>query len=163
MTDIDDTKCRLLFATKHVLKRSVMMMQLSDWESLIREDGVPTQVNSLGKELQSVIDDAQVVAIAASGCCNPDPGIDIVRHDECDAPYVHNIDHYTVCQNLAQHSQYAQIANTAGVTNSPELQQCLSKYVFVVKQTPDETADHWTIDLPERVKNACERGTLPKP
>mgnify|MGYP006168154507 CR=1 FL=1 len=159
MPDNEDTKRRLEYATQHILNRNVMTMPRSDWESLIREDGKPTQVTSLGSPFQGVMHDAQVVAIAASGYHNTDPGIDIVRHDEKDAPYVHNTDHYTVCQTLTLHSDYDAIANTAGVADSPQLRECLNEYVFVVKRNPGEFSDHWSIELPERIRNAREKGS----
>lgn len=157
MDDSNSPKRRLLFATERVLGRSVMTIPREDWQSLIREDGAPTRVSSLGSPFQGVMHSAEIVAVAASGYYNCDPGIDIVRLDERDAPYIHNIDHYTVCQTLTLHNDYAQIIKMAGIDDSPELQKCLYDVVFVVKQTPDETDDHWCVELPERIKNAREK------
>lgn len=157
MDDSDSTTRRLLFATERVLGRSVMAMPRADWESLIREDGAPTRVSSLGSPFQGVMHDAEIVAVAASGYHNRDPGIDFVRLDERDAPYIHNIDHYTVCQTLTLHNDYAQIIKVAGIDDSPELQKCLYDFVFIVKRTPEEIDDHWCVELPERIKSAREK------
>ena len=161
MDKAEQTKTKLKFAAQNILGRSVMVIPRSDWEKLIREDGQPTQVNSLGAPFANVIHEAQVVAVAASGHQNPDPGIDIVRRDDRDAPYIYNIDHYTVVQTLCIHDAYNAILTKAGVSDSPELQQCLDHNVFVIKQHPTETRDHWSEDFPVRIKNARMKGQLP--
>lgn len=161
MDKAEYTKTKLQFAMRKILGRSVMAMPRSDWEKLIREDGKPTQVSSLGAPFANVMHEAQVVAVAASGHQNPNPGIDIVRRDDRDAPYIYNIDHYTVVQTLRLHDAYNTILTKTGITDSPELQQCLNHNVFVVKQDSTETDNHWTEDIPAQIKNAHKKGQLP--
>jgi hypothetical protein len=161
MDKAEYVKTKLQFAFQKFLGRSVITMPRPDWERLIREDGQPTQVKSLGSPFADVMYEARVVAVAASGHQNPDPGIDVVRRDDRDAPYIYNIDHYTVVQTPCLHDAYKTILTKIGITDSPELQKCLNDIVFVVKQHPTETENHWSEDIPARVKNAREKGQLP--
>jgi hypothetical protein len=49
--------------------------------------------------------EAEVVAVAASGIANPDPGLDMVSTDLKDAPTIFNTDHYTVVERLTKHRE----------------------------------------------------------
>lgn len=156
----EHTRMKLKFAAKNILGCGVMTMLRSDWESIVREDGQLTQVNSLGGPFGNIMNNAHIIAVTAAGYQNPNPAIDIVRRDDRDTPYIYNIDHYTVCQTLCLHIGYEQITKTAGVTDSPELQECLKQNVFIIKHPSSETPDHWSIDLPERIKSARVKGQL---
>ena len=158
MTEIENNKNRILFGSTKVLNRNVMVMDRTDWETMIDRKGNITLVNSLAAPLTNVMNEAEVVAVTASGYHAPKPGIEIVRKDSKDDPYIYNIDHYTVVQTFCQHPEYETIVNKAGVVNSPNLQQCLTQYVFVVKNKPNESEDHWAKELPIRIKNALEKG-----
>ena len=154
-------KTKLQIAAQKVFERSVMTMPSSGWDKLIREDGQPTQVNIFGLPFANVMRKGQVEAVAASGHQNPDPGIDIVRRDDRDVPYIYNIDHYIVIPTLYLHGAYKTILTKSGITDSPELQQFLNHIVFVFKQHPTETDNHWSEDIPARIKNARGKGQLP--
>ena len=88
---------------------SVITINTQDWKKLVRVDGLPTVVEQIPEKLSGVIRDAEVVAVAASGIVNPNPGIDIVRKDLKDAPTIYNTDHYTVAERLTEHPDYSSI------------------------------------------------------
>lgn len=154
---MNNAEFRIKYATKRVLNKSVSTMSRQAWERLILNDGVITEVNSLGAPFENVMQDAAVVAAAAAGYNCSSPGIDIVRYDMKDAPYVYNIDHYTVVQSFHLHNEFQKIVKTAGVENSVLLEQCLDEYVFIVKQKPNEIIDHWSKTLPKHIKNAQKK------
>ena len=154
MMAIDPTTLRFTYAAEQVLGRDVMAMKREDWTSMIRSDGMPTLMNEPPKSYEGVMKDAMVVAVAASGVCNPDPGFDIVRYDPDDAPHIYNVDHYRVCERLDGLSEFPEICRKAGVQTSPQLTSCVSDYVFVVRNEPSETTDHWSTDLPHRIQIA---------
>jgi hypothetical protein len=103
--------------------------------------------------------DAMVVAVAASGNINPDPGFDIARYDPDDAPYVYNIDHYEVIERLNSHPEYQAILKTAGLSDSPALQAQLAGNVLLMLRDPAETSDHWCKQLPHRINIARHKLT----
>jgi hypothetical protein len=77
----------------------------------------------------------------------------VVRHDPRDAPYVYNIDHYRVLENLQLHPEYEKVITLAHVEDSEELREALSKNVFVVG--PYRLADHhWVTEIPAQIANA---------
>jgi len=159
MSNSDPTTVRLTFAAQQVLGRDVMAMKRDYWQTLISSDGMPTLLNQAPKPVEGIMHDAMVVAVAASGVCNPDPGFDIVRYDRKDAPHIYNIDHYKVCENLSSHPEYERICSTAQVRSTSDLASCLSDYVFVVKNEPSETSDHWSTQLPHRINIARHKPT----
>lgn len=158
MSGVEDTRTRIQYAIQQSMNRSVMTIARADWEVMINADGLPTKVDSLPHPFSAVMKNAQVVAVAASGYHNPDPGFDIVRLDEKDDPYIYNVDHYTVIQTLGLHQSYRAFVAKAGVEESSALQQCMDEYVFVVKRTPGEVPDHWAEELPQRVRDARTKG-----
>lgn len=88
---------------------------------------------------------------------NPDLSINIVRYDKKDEPYIYNLDKYTVVQSFCLHNQYQNIINQASVADSPQLQECLKEYVFIIKNKPSEIQNHWSKEIPKIVKNAKKR------
>ena len=90
---------------------SVVTVNFHDWQNLVRVDGAPTVVEQIPEKLSGVMRDAEVVAVAASGIANPNPGINIVRKDVKDAPMIYNTDHYTVVERITSHPDYGAIPN----------------------------------------------------
>ena len=90
----DPTVRKYRYAAGHVLGTDVMSMSRDGWINLIHSDGTPTLLNEAPNPCREVMHDTMVVAVAASGTINPDPGFDIARHDPNDAPNIYNIDHY---------------------------------------------------------------------
>ena len=150
----DRNLLKLAYAAQHVLNRDVLVMRRSDWHTLVRNDGSPTLMNDAPEVVAGVLLDAIVIAVAASGRINPDPGFDIVRYDEKDAPHIYNIDHYQVVERLTSHPEYIRICKAAGVKNSGDLAKSLDDNVFVIKRLPSDTPDHWRTDLPQRINVA---------
>jgi hypothetical protein len=87
---------RLRCFMENLYEHSVITIGNRDWQRLVRSDGRPTVVEQVPEKLSGVMRDAEVVAVAARGIANPNPGIDIVRKDLKDAPTIFNTDHYTV-------------------------------------------------------------------
>ena len=145
---------RFTFAAESVLGRSVVAMPREAWINLVRNDGSPTLLNDPPGPVGGVMHDAFVVAVAASGVINPHPGFDIVRYDPKDAPHIYNVDHYKVVERLASHEKYMAICKTAGITPTAELEEKLTETVFVIKEVPHETPDHWSKELPHRIQIA---------
>jgi hypothetical protein len=132
---------------------SVITIGNQDWQRLVRSDGEPTVVEQIPKELSGVMRDAEVVAVAASGIANPNPGMDIVRKDPKDAPTIFNTDHYTVVERLTRHPDYPAIVKRANVTDSKPLRETLDSWVWIIgpKRDPDH---HWAEEIPEYIKRA---------
>lgn len=146
---------RIKFALQHHMDKSIAEFSKGDWERLILSSGEPTKLEEVPYPLSSVMTDAKVVAVTASGIINPDPGIDIVRYDAQDAPHVYNIDHYSVVENLPNHADYSKVLSTANVKETDELNKILKEKVFVVG--PRQSSDHWVKELPERIRNAKQK------
>ena len=155
----DSNVRRIIFAAEHVLGRDVMSMPRQDWLSIVHSDGSPTLLNEAPDPCRGVMHDAMVVAVAASGNVNPDPGFDIARYDPGDAPHIFNIDHYQVVERFQQHGEYQRILGLAGVGDSTGLQTTLDNNVFIIKRDAVETADHWSKQLPERINIARHKAT----
>ncbi len=159
MKDIKIILKRLKYATQNVLNRSVTTVTRSEWEALVHPEGYVTNVQMLPKPFMNVMHEAQVVAVTASGIQNPDPGIDVVRLDEKDAPNIYNIDHYTVVQTFCLHPKYETIIKKAGVEDSQQLQDCLMQNVFVVKQKANKTKNHHEPEIPKHIRNARDENS----
>lgn len=149
---------RFTFAAESVLGCSVAAMPRQEWISLVQSDGSPTLLNDPPGPVKGVMHDAMMVAAAASGVCNPNPGFDIVRYDPTDAPHIYNIDHYKVVERLPQHEGFLMICKKAGVTPTAELEDKLAETVFIIKEEPQETPDHWSQELPHRIQIARHKG-----
>jgi len=143
---------RIEFALEHVTDKSVMTIESVDWRNLVTSDGAPTEIIETSPPLTALMSMATRVITAGSGIFNPDPGIDVVRYDRKDAPYIYNIDHYTVIENFPNHPQYQRALAVAGVEDSQELRQALLEHVFVVG--PYQLDHHWVEEIPEQIKNA---------
>jgi len=94
---------RLRYFLHHNFKSSVVTINFQDWDKMVRVDGATTRLERIPAKLSGVLKSAEIVVAVASGIANPSPGIDIVRKDPRDAPFVFNTDHYIVVEKLTQH------------------------------------------------------------
>jgi hypothetical protein len=147
---------RLRYFMENLHGRSVITINTQDWKSLVRVDGSPTVVEQIPDKLSGVMRDAEVVAVAASGKVNPNPGIDIVRKDLKDAPTIYNTDHYTVVERLTEHPDYSGILKRTKVEDSKALQETLNSWVWIIGPERDPT-NHWVEEIPEYIKNAAKK------
>jgi hypothetical protein len=98
---------RIRYFMQHVQDYSVITIGYQEWNQLVRLDGKPTILEDAPPKLSGVMEDATVVAIAASGVNNPNPGIQITRREMKDYPYIYNTDHYSVVERLSNYSGIA--------------------------------------------------------
>ena len=147
-----DYGLRIKYACENVIGTSVVTFAFDDWAGAVRSDGELTVLDQIPGPLSSITHNATVVAAVASGICVTSPGIDIVRLDPKDAPYIYNIDNYSVIENLPQHPCYGEILDTAKVSDSEGLQFELKNNVYIVKNGP--TDQHWTDSIPSYIQQA---------
>ena len=143
---------RIKFAMAHLERKSAVSFNRIDWIRLVGESGESTHIDETPQPLTNVMEDACVMAVAASGTCNPDPGIDVVRYDPRDAPYIYNIDHYTVIENLVDHPDYKTFIQLSNIHDSEGLRQLLRNNVFIVG--PKKLYHHHVKEIPKHIKNA---------
>jgi len=149
---------KIYFSLKHVSNKSVVSMSREDWTKLVRDDGGVTELEGLPREVNNAGLRASLLVVVASGIENHDPGIDIFRHDPSDKPFVVNMDHYTVIENLQEHDVYSDVLRIAGVDDCPEIRSELKDKVYIVKDPPIENR-HWFKDFPEFVLNAKKKAS----
>ena len=147
---------RLRYFMENLYGHSVITINTADWTKLVRVDGLPTVVEQIPEKLSGVIRDAEVVAVAASGTANANPGIDIVRKDPNDAPMIFNTDHYTVVERLTEHPDYSGLLKRTKVEDSKALQETLNSWVWIIGPERDPT-NHWAEEIPEYIKNAAKK------
>ena len=101
---------------------------------MVREDGLPTRWDQVQvpAPFSAVFAKAVVMSVAGSGICIPDPGFDIVRYDPKDAPWVYNIDHYTVFEDLRKHPHFDLLIQRYGIAQTIGLRELINTRVFVV-------------------------------
>lgn len=120
---------------------------------MVRDDGLVTTLEEVPEKLSGVMKDAEVVVAVASGIATPSPGIDIVRRDPKDAPYIYNTDHYMVVEKLTAHPDYLSFVRRAGVQDSEELRRTVNSWVWIVGPFRDPAA-HWSIEVPQHIQTA---------
>lgn len=147
---------RITYAIKHAQGKAVVAFSFEDWQSLIRTDGNVTVLNQIPGPLNNDQLKACTIATVASGIANPIPGIDVLRYDEQDNPYVVNIDHYSVVENLSFTPLYHQALKIANIEDSAELRAEIDTHVFVIKEDPDPN-NHWVQDIPKYVLDAQKK------
>ena len=92
------------------------------------------------------------VVTAGSGIYNPSPGIDVVRLDPRDIPYIYNIDHYTVLENFSSASLYHESLKVARIEENEELTEYVQSHVFIVG--PYRKDNHWVEEIPKQIQEA---------
>jgi hypothetical protein len=140
--------------------KSVVAFSRQAWSQLVDPSGVPTLFPGAPAPLSRVAEEASVVVVAGSGIPNSEPGCDIVRNDPADAPFIYNIDHYKVIENLPMHPMYGDVLCVAGVQRSQELDRYLQENVFMVG--PYRLDHHHVTEIPSHIAHAVsfnrERG-----
>lgn len=129
------------------------------WQQQVTGNGTPVQIYEVPPPLENVRREAEVVAIVASGNC-PNPGLDVIRYDEKDAPFVYNVDHYQVVENLLLHPAYPQVLKIAGIQDSEPLRETLKSWIFLLG--PERPDDHWRKTLPEYLQKAADKPAAPE-
>lgn len=158
MSADDRDVLRIVYSASNLLGVNVMSIGRPHWHEILNPDGSPTRLEKAPRPLAGVEKDAVVVAIAASGINNASPGIDVVRHDPKDDPYVYNVDHYTAVETITLHAAYSSFLKQAGVSDSDDLRDTLNRNVYIIKNDPASYGDHWCEELPDRVRNAKPKG-----
>ncbi len=143
---------RLHYALEKVTDKSVFIIERSEWERIIDNNGEPIKLRKVPASISGLTSMASIVMAAGSGIYNPSPGIDIVRSDPNDAPYVFNIDHYTVFENFTYASHYQDTLRVARIEESEELNIFIQSHVFVVG--PYQQDDHWVEEIPIHIREA---------
>jgi hypothetical protein len=143
---------RIPYAIELVEDKSVAVFSRKEWEELIPESGEITKLTRIPSPISGLTRQASEVVVVASGMSNIDPGIDVIRKDPKDDPFVYNVDHYTIIQNICLHPAYGEILLKAGVKESPELNEYLKENVFIVG--PEKRSNHWIEEIPDHLKSA---------
>jgi hypothetical protein len=146
---------RLYYAVQKIYSASVVSFGYADWFRLVRPDGAITELEELPPKLNNPNLAAVTVVAVASGIANVQPGMDVLRHDPQDAPYILNLDHYTVLENLHLHEIYPEALSVAGIEDSPTLRFELQNNVYVIKEPPND--HHWMKDFPAYILEAKKR------
>jgi len=147
---------RLRYFLDHNFGTSVVTLNFQDWDNMVRYDGAVTRLEQIPEKLSGVLKDAEAVVAVASGIANPSPGIDIVRRDPDDAPFVFNSDHYTVVEKLTGHPDYSSFVRRAGVPDSEELRTAIDSWVWIIGPTRDPEF-HWSKEIPEFIRRATAK------
>ena len=156
---------RLRYFLDYNFGTAVVTVNFQDWAKTVRRNGAVTRLEEVPEKPSGVRKDAEVVVAVASGIANPSPGIDIVRKDQGNAPFVYNTDHYTAVAKLTGHPKYFSFVRRAGVQNSDELRRAIDSWVWIIGPSRDP-AVHWSKEIPEYIgaakeKTGQERGADP--
>jgi len=146
---------RLKYALEHVTDKSVFIVERVEWERIVDESGEPIKLANVPLPISGLVSMAAHVMAAGSGICNPSPGIDVVRHDPADKPYIYNIDHYTVMENFASAPLYHEALNVANIEGTEELNEYIQSHVFVVG--PFREGNHWVEEIPKNIQEAKQK------
>jgi hypothetical protein len=92
---------------------------------------------------------------AGSGILNSSPGIDVVRSDPYDKPFIYNIDHYTVFEHVTSTPVYLEALRVARIEETKELNEFIQSHVFVVGPYREE--NHWSEEIPRYIKEAKQK------
>jgi hypothetical protein len=143
------------YALEHVTDSSVFIIERFEWERIVNASGEPTQLANVPSPISGLVSTAAHVMAAGSGICNLSPGIDVVRLDPKDKPYIYNIDHYTVLEHFASAPQYHEALKVAKIDETVELNEYIQSHVFVVG--PFRAGNHWAKEIPEYIREAKQK------
>ncbi|MEI9864970.1 MAG: hypothetical protein WDN00_10525 [Limisphaerales bacterium] len=143
---------RISYALNHMMGKSVQVFPREQWKKLVHANGEPTLLMSAA-DLGMNMKNACVVAVAASGVANSNPGADIIRYDAGDYPFIYNTDHYSVLERLHNHPNFEGILQLAGIQPNEALQQMLDQNVFIVGPEKLEN-HHWQKEILPHIRNA---------
>lgn len=146
---------RVYFALRRIENNSVASLGYADWYRMVRPDGSVTEFEQLPETIRTPSLEAATLAVVGSGIANPQPGWDVLRYDPADEPFIVNLDHYRIVENLHLHEVYSEVLKIAKVEDTPELRFELQNNVYVIKEPPNDY--HWLKDFPDFVLNAKKR------
>lgn len=150
-----ENKDRFQYALEHVTDKSVFIVERIEWERIVDESGEPVKLADVPLPISGLVSMAAHVMTAGSGIYNPSPGIDVVRSDPKDKPYIYNIDHYTVLENFASAPLYQEALKVARIEETEELNQYVQSHVFVVG--PFRENNHWVAEIPKQIREAQQK------
>jgi hypothetical protein len=146
---------RIYFALRRIEEKSVVSFGYADWCRMVRADGTVTELEQLPPSIQNPSLAASTIVAVASGVANPDPGCDVLRHDPADMPFIINLDHYSIIENLHLHDVYHEVLKVARIEDTQELRFELQNSVYVIKEPPNDY--HWLQEFPQFVLEAKKR------
>lgn len=146
---------RIYYAMQKIENKSVATLGYGDWLRLVRPDGLLTELEMLPQSINDARLAASTIVAVASGIAVAQPGMDVLRYDVKDDPYVINLDHYTIIENLHLHDVYREALRVARIDDTPQLRWELQNNVYVIKEPPNE--NHWLTDFPSYVLEAKRR------
>jgi hypothetical protein len=144
--------CRLQYALEHITNKTVFIVERNHWEVIVDESGKPIKFENVPSPISGLVSMAAHVMTAGSGIINPSPGIDVVRLDPADEPYIYNVDHYTVLEHFNSAPLYQQALRVAQIEETDELNEFINSHVFVVG--PYQNDNHWVEEIPEHIREA---------
>ena len=150
-----ENKDRLQYALEHVTDKSVFIVERIEWERIVDESGEPIKLANVPSPISSLVSMAAHVMTAGSGIYNPSPGIDVVRFDPADKPYIYNIDHYRVLENFVSAPLYQEALKVARIEETEELNKYIQSHVFVVG--PFQEDNHWVEEIPKQIREAKQK------
>lgn len=143
---------RLQYALEHITDKSVFIVERTDWEHIVDTNGEPIKLAVIPSPISGLVSMAAHVMTAGSGIYNPSPGIDVVRFDPYDEPYVYNIDHYTVLEHFSLSPLYQKALKVSRIEETEELNEYIQSHVFVVG--PYQEYNHWAEEIPKHIREA---------
>jgi hypothetical protein len=146
---------RLYYAIQKIQNKSVATMGYADWARLVRSDGKLTELEALPEAINNPNLAASTLVAVASGIAVAQPGMDVLRYDPRDAPYIVNLDHYTIIENLHCHEIYYEALDVAKISDTPQLRYELQNNIYVIKEAPND--NHWLKDFPSYVLEAKKK------
>jgi hypothetical protein len=148
-------KDRFQYALEHITDKSVFIVKRIEWERIIDENGEPVKLANVPQPISSLVTMAAQVMTAGSGIYNPSPGIDVVRSDPKDKPYIYNIDHYTVFENIISAPLYQEALKVAQIEETEALNEYIKSHIFVVG--PFREDNHWVEEIPKHIRDAKQK------
>lgn len=146
---------RIYYAVRKIENKSVATVGYGDWMRLVRPDGEITELEALPAGINHPSLAASTIVAVASGIVVAQPGMDVFRYDAKDTPYVINLDHYTIIENLHLHDVYPEALKVAHLDDTPELRWELQNNVYVIKEPPND--NHWLTEFPKYVLEAKKK------
>lgn len=150
-----DSISKIYYALRHIEGKAIATMGYADWYRLVRSDGQITELEELPTAIGNVKLQADTIVSVASGIAVPTPGLDVLRYDPQDSPWVINLDHYKIIENLHLHDVYSEALKVAGCQDNALLRSELQNNIYVVKEPPNQ--NHWMKEFPEYVLQAKKR------
>src|ERR1051325_6970706 len=147
---------RVYFALRRIEDKSIATFGYADWYRMVRPDGAVTELEQLPPSIRNPSLEASTIVACASGVVYANPGCDVLRYDPADKPFVINLDHYKVVENLHLHPVYPEVLRITKLGDTPQLRFELQNNVYVIKEPPND--HHWLKDFPDFVLKAKKRG-----